>query len=228
MKIILTALFFILHGVAAVAQNNEKTETRQLEPFDKIKISKGINVTLREGEKPEANIIILNAELEDVLIQQQGRELTLKMKTKIYKDVAVNVYVSYQNIREILAGTGSSLDSEDIIEADQLLLEAGMDASIEMEVEVKKLKVSATAARVQVRGIADYIEVSASTGGKYLGSELECKEAYVRASTGAMAQVYVTDKLDANAGTGAKVEYAGKPEKVAIKTTLGGKVEEVQ
>jgi len=204
-------------------QSNEKSEVRSLKSFDKIKISKGINVTLIEGDTPEAEIVIENAELEDVIIQQKGKEVSIKMKTKIYKEVVVNVYITFQNIREIHAGSGGSLDSEDIIEADQLVLTAGLDASIELEVEVKKLVVSVSAARIQVSGTAEYIDVKTSTAGKFIGENLECKQAYVKTNTGGIAQVWVTELLEASAGAGARVEYKGNPTKIEAK----GKVMEI-
>ena len=227
MKKISFVLLLLFSGIIVMGQGNEKTEIRKLKPFDKIRISKGINVTLQEGDEPQAEVIITNAELEDVLIQQNGREVSIKMKTKIYKEVIVNVYVTFQNLREISAGTGGSIDADDIIEADQLVLEAGMDASIELEIEVNKLKASASTARIQVSGTAEYIEVNTSTGGRFLGAELECKEAFIKTNTGGSAQVFVTDKLEASAGSGAKIEYSGNPEKVNVKTTLGGKIEEM-
>lgn len=214
-------------GTALLAQQPNK-EVRQLEAFDRVRVSKGINVTLVEGEQPQAEILIENASTEDVIIEQKGRDVTLKMRTMIKKDVAVNVYLSYQDLREISTGTGGSVYCDDLVEADQLVLEAGMDGSIDLEVEVKKLMVSASAARVEVRGTADYIDVRASTGGKYMGANLKTKEAYIKANTGALVQVWVTEKLDASAGSGASVEYAGTPAQKDIKQTFGGKVEKMQ
>ena len=226
MKKISFALLFIFLGMIVMAQQNEKTEIRNLKPFDKIKSSKGINVTLREGDEPKAEVVISNAELEDVIIQQTGREVAIKMKTKIYKDLIVDVYVTYQSLREISAGTGGTITSDDIIEADQLTLEAGMDASIELEIEVKKLKASVSAARIEVSGTADYVEANISSG-RFLGAKLECEEAYIKANATGSAQIWVTEKLEATAGSGAKIEYKGNPEKVEMKTNLGGKVEEM-
>ena len=225
MKKVSLALLLLFSGMIVMAQT-EKTEIRNLKPFDKIKSSKGINVTLREGDEPKAEIVISNAEPEDVIIQQTGREVVIKMKTKIYKDVIVDVYVSFQNLREISAGTGGTITSDDIIEADQLTLEAGMDASIELEIEVKKLKASVSAARIEVSGTADIVEANI-TGGRFLGAKLECEEAYIKANTGGSAQIWVTEKLEATAGSRARIEYKGNPDKVEMKTNLGGKVEEM-
>jgi hypothetical protein len=207
-------IFLIFYGIAVFGQNNEKRGIQKLDPFDKIIISKGINVTLREGEQPQAEIVISNAELDDVIIQQKGKEITIKMKTKVYKDIIVNVYVTYQNLNTIIARSGGTLDADDIIETDCLTLEAGLDAAIELEVEVKKLIVSVSTARVQVKGTADYLEVKASSLGKYLGVELECKEAKVKANSGANIQVYATEKIESTSSSGAKIEYAGDPPKI--------------
>jgi hypothetical protein len=61
-----------------------------------------------------------------------------------------------------------------------------------------------------------------------MGANLKTKEAYIKANTGALVQVWVTEKLDASAGSGASVEYAGTPAQKDIKQTFGGKVEKMQ
>ncbi len=226
-KISITAIFLTAFSVLINAQEI-KSETRVLQDFDKIRVSKGINVTLVEGETPQAEINIENAEPGDVIIEQKGKDVTIKMRTRIYKNVSVNVYVTYKNLREISTGTGGSVDSDELIEADQLVLEAGMDGSIDLEVDVKKLVVNTSAARVEVRGTADYIDIRTSTGGKYLGANLKTKEALIRANTGGYAQTWVTEKIEAIAGSGAKIEYAGNPPKVDAKQSLGGKIDKLQ
>lgn len=226
-RLVLAVLCLPFLGTALLAQQPNK-EVRQLEAFDRIRVSKGINVTLVDGEQPQAEILIENASTEDVIIEQKGRDVTIKMRTMIKKDVAVNVYLSYQDLREISTGTGGSVFCEDLVEADQLVLEAGMDGNIDLEVDAKKLMVSASAARIEVRGTADYIDVRTSTGSKYLGANLKAKEAYIKANTGSLAQVWVSEKLDATVGSGARIEYAGNPAQKEIKQTFGGKVEQMQ
>ena len=226
-----TVIIFILvfYGLVAFGQSQEKTEIRKLEPFDKIKISKGINVTLREGENPEAEIFIINANLDDVLIIQNENELFIRMKTKTYKDVSVNVYVTYQNLKEIQAGLGGSLESEDIIETEELTLVAGMNASIEIEIEVVTLKAAATSSSslIKVAGIAKNIDINILSGGKYIGNELQCEVAKVRADTSASVQLCVTEHLNAYAANGATIKYIGGPSHVDSNTLKGGKILEI-
>lgn len=225
MRQILVFLAAILLSFSAMAQDdNRKIETRNISQFEKIRVSKGINVTLVEGEKPKAEVHIKNADLSDVITESDKNTLTLKMKTKIYKDVAVQVFVTYQTLREISVGAGGSVDAKTTLFADQLTLEAGMDGSIEIYVDVNALEASASAARITVSGTAKTVEAKATTGGKFEGADLETEKAYVKANTGGNLTINVTQLLDASAGTGGTVEYTGNPPKVETKETLGGKV----
>lgn len=224
---ILLTLLVLAFGNLLNAQEPEaeaKTEKRALQAFDRIKVSKGVNVTLVEGEKPQAEIYIKNAETSEVIIEQKGSELIFKMRSRNYTDVALNVYVTYQKLREISVVSGGTVESEDLIEANDLVLEAGMDGKISLEVDVQKLTAKASTAIIEVIGTADVIDVRTSTRGKFLGASLKAREATVSANTGSTAQIWITDKIVANVASGATVEYAGNPEKVEAKQTMGGKV----
>ncbi len=230
-------LFFILAilwmSLPLMAQDETATaeavvETRQLAPFENLKVSRGINVTLVEGVAPKAEIHIQNAPIDDVLLEQSNKDLTIRMRARIYKDVAVNVYLYYQNINEITASSGASVYSEDLLETDFLKLETGTDASIQLEIEVNKLEASASASRIELMGSAQSMDINATTGGRFLGANLESKVTKIRANTGASAQVWVTKNLSARAGSGASIEYTGDPAKVEVHTSLGGRIEAIK
>jgi len=219
--LVATFSFGIMAQEPAVEANRE---IRELQFFDRIKVSKGVNVTLVEGEKPQAEIYITNAETSEVIIEQKGSELIFKMRSRNYTDVALNVYLTYQKLREISAGTGGTIEAEDLVEADQLVLEAGMDAHINLEVEVQKLEVKASTSIIEISGTADFIDLRTSTRGQFKGASLKAKEAAVSANTGSTVQIWVTDKIVANVASGATLEYAGNPGIVEAKETVGGKV----
>lgn len=230
-------LFFVMAiigmSLPLMAQEESTTaeavvETRELAPFVNLKVSRGINVTLVEGLSPKAEIHIQNAAPEEVLLEQSNKDLTVRMRARIYKDVAVNVYLYYQNLESITASSGASVYSEHVLETDYLKLESGTDASIQLEIEVDQLEASASASRIELMGSARSTDINATTGGKFLGANLESNVTTIKANTGASAQVWVTEKINARAGSGASVEYTGDPQKVEVHTSLGGKVEAMQ
>jgi hypothetical protein len=205
-------------------------ETRALNNFDKIIVSRGINVTLEEGLSPQAEIRIMNTTPEDVIIEQEGMTVTIKMRPKIYKEVSVNVYITLgaNPIREINAGTGGSVYSEMELEGDQLKLEAGADASIQLEVTMEKIVVNASAASIHLTGTTNFLDVTASAAGRFDGLNLETGQTVAKANMGSKINVWVTQKLEAKSATGGKIGYTGNPDKVEIKTSMGGTVEKIE
>lgn len=228
MKRLLVFMVAIAASFSMLAQENDENvnkETRNIKEFDKIKVTRGINVTLVKGDEPKAEINIVNAPTSDVIIENDQNELEVKMRTRIYDDVSVQVYVTYtKDIREINLGSGGSIDNHGVMTGKILVLDSGLDSVIDLNVDVEDIEASVSAARITMEGYVKSLEVKASTGGKFQGQNLEAKKAYVTANTGGIATVKATELLDAKAGTGGTVEYLGKPQKLETKETFGGKV----
>jgi len=233
MKPLLIILMIIVTSFGAFAQEEEtrtvdeaqiEKETRAIRNFSKLKVSKGINVTLIKGDEPSAEINIVNAPLSDVIIENDQNELTIKMRTRIYQDVSVQVYLTYQDIREITLGSGSSVDNQEVLEGKVLILNAGLNSVIDLKLDVTSVEADVSAARITLEGYAKTLEAKATTGGKLQGQNFEVDKAYVTANTGGIVTVKATKLLDAKAGTGGTIEYLGEPEKMNTKETFGGKV----
>lgn len=199
-------------------------ETRFIGPFTKVKSSKGINVTLIEGTKDQVDINIRNASPSDVITTLEGKLLIIKMKTMIKKGVAVTVYVTYQQLSEIQAGSGSYIDNEGVITATNLKLDVGTESVIQLRTDVTNLNATVAAGRIEISGDATNVDLSASTGGKFNAAALAIDNAILKVSTGGQATVRVKNKLNATAGSGGKIYYYGKP-LITKSESLGGKVE---
>lgn len=206
---------------------NIKKEKRELGSFNKVKAGKGINVTLVESKTEFVEIHIKNGEPSDVVAELSGKTLSLKMRTRLYKGMAVQVYVNYKELVDIYAGTGSSIDCDGAILTDRILLKAGSDASIEVELYAKTLEASLSASRIDISGEVDFQEVKATTGASYNADQLLSKEALIKTNTGAHAIVNVKEKLTGSAATGSQIDYSGNPPKVEKSMSMGGKVEPV-
>jgi len=211
-----------LFAQETATQSTIKTETRNIGPFDKIKTAKGINVTLTEGASEKVEIHIENAEPSDVITTLEGRTLILKMKTLIRKGVAVQVYISYNTLCELYAGSGSTIETEGELHADKLKVGVGTDAVMMVDVDANDLSAELSAGRIEISGKAKKINVLSNAGGKFNASALETDEATVKVNTGGQATVRVAKKLDANAITG-KIYYYGTPN-IIKSESMGGKV----
>jgi hypothetical protein len=224
MKLTSTILLLLAILTGIQAQEPDHTQIRKLGSFDKVKASKGINVTLIEGETEEVDVHIKNAEVSDVITTIKNRELQIKMKTKIYKDMAVQVYVTYKQLREIDAGSGASIDAENTIYAETLKLRGGTESNIILDVDVNNLDVNGSTSKIELAGKTKYQEVNIGTGGKYLAYNLECEETYVKSTLGSIVEVVANKKLGATAGSGGVVYYKGEPQIIEKSENTGGKI----
>ncbi|MBK3518141.1 head GIN domain-containing protein [Carboxylicivirga marina] len=215
-------LFAIILGINA--QEPDHTQLRKVGSFDKVKASKGINVTLIEGDKEEVDVHIKNGEVTDVITEVKNRKLTVKMKTKIYKDVHVQVYVTYKRLRDIDAGSGATIDAENTIYAESLKLRGGTDAKLLLDVDVNNLEVTGSACKIELEGKTKFQDVSIGTGGKYLAYNLESEETYAKSTLGSIVEVVANEKLSGTAGSGGVVYFMGEPDKIEKKESTGGKV----
>ncbi|MGQ1786712.1 MULTISPECIES: head GIN domain-containing protein [unclassified Saccharicrinis] len=216
MKKLFLALVLFGTITAAFAQDR-KSQQRNIGTFNEIYAGKGINVTLIEGDKESLKVEIENGELTDVITNLKGRKLEIKLKTKIYKNVGVQVYVTYKTIKAIHTGTGSFVDANNTIYAENLDLKAGTGSTIILDIDTKTVSSNLSSSKIELVGKTGYQDVTTNTGGKYIADKLESKETFVKASTGGTAWVTATDKLEAKTSTGGKVTYSGEPEKLIIK-----------
>ncbi|WP_185968956.1 head GIN domain-containing protein [Carboxylicivirga sp. M1479] len=224
MKLTSTIVLLFAIVLSSFAQEPDHTQIRKVGSFDKIKASKGINVTLIEGDKEEIDVHIKNGEVTDVITEVKNRKLTVKMKTKIYKDVHVQVYVTYKRLRDIEAGSGATIDADNTIYAESLKLRAGTDANLLLDVDVNNLEVKGSTCKIELEGKTKFQEVNIGTGGKYLGFNLESDEAYAKSTLGSIVEVSVNNKLSGTAGSGGMIYYLGDPAKLEKSENTGGKV----
>ncbi|GAF03201.1 head GIN domain-containing protein [Saccharicrinis fermentans] len=210
-------LALVLFGAfTALFAQDRKTQTRNIGTFTEIYAGKGINVTLIEGKKESLKVEIENGELTDVITNLKGRRLEIKLKTKIYKNVAVQVYVTYKSIKAIQTGTGGFVDASNTIYAENLDLKAGTGSTIILDIDTKTVASSLSSSKIELVGQTEYQDVTTNTGGKYIADKLSSRETFVKASTGGSAWVTATDKLEAKTSTGGKVTYSGEPEKLIL------------
>ncbi|MDB4334856.1 DUF2807 domain-containing protein [bacterium] len=220
---IIFLLTYVTFCLVSPAQNR-LSQLRHVGTFKSIEAGKGINVTLIEGNREKVQVEIENGKLKDVITKVKKGTLIIKMKTKFYKGVAVRAFVTYRSLQSITAGVGSYVDNEGTLHAGELTLKAGSDASIVLDIKTKLLNATASAAKIEVVGSADYQEVNANTGARYVADQLISMNGTVKANTGASVWVNITDKLEAKANSGGDILYNGSPKELITETSLGGKI----
>lgn len=202
----------------------------KLDTFDEISITGNIEVILKKSTEEKAIVEVYGIPEDKLNIGVRGQVLKLSLLNSIfYKDEKIKVTVYYKKLRAVRAHAGADVEATEALEADALEIRASSGAEVLLDIKANKLEASASeGAILQLRGEVENQKASASTGGQYKALDLNCKNTYVRASTGGEARVVVLESLDANATLGGSIEYKGNPDERNRRTALGGDVRKIQ
>ncbi|MCI5082654.1 MAG: DUF2807 domain-containing protein [Saprospiraceae bacterium] len=200
-----------------------------LETFDKISAIGDVEVILTQGETESIELEVEGMSKEDVSVEVEGGALKIRiLKALLYKDVEATAYVTYTNLRAIRASAGARIECKSVVEGDQIEFRASSGSWINAEVKANVVEtVSTEGGILRLNGSATSQNTTVSTGGQCECEEMETKRAYIKANTGGLARIFVTESLEANANTGGSVRYRGEPQKIETKELISGGVEKL-
>lgn len=208
----------------------QETETRSLSNFDEISVATGINATLVSGNKNEIKITAKGVELENVKSEIENGKLVVKIKKKwndwSSKRTDVSATITYsQELEGVSSSSGASVRTENSIISDNLELAASSGASLEVDIQCRSVNVDVSSgARIEASGSTTDITIDISSGSTYRGYGLSAKNATIEGSSGASAQISVSNSLEADVSSGASVKYKGNPSNKDIDKSSGGSV----
>jgi hypothetical protein len=201
--------FFLLAatlGLGACVAGKDESATYQLQGFDSIEISTGVEAILKQG--PFAvHAQSRGNDLSRLEIEVRGTTLHLARRFlfTLGPAPAYTITVTAPSYTAIKASTGSKIDGENL----QL---------IDMDVE------ASTGASVNLSGICTGIEVETSSGAVIDADTLKCASAVAKASSGGNAGLWASEKADGEASTGGVISFFGSPPAVEKETSTGGVV----
>ncbi len=243
-KSFLTIVLGILTAGFTFAQSEE---TRSLSSFSEVSAHEAIDVYLEKGDKEEARIVTDNIDIEDVLTEVSGGRLKIHLDGNNWRNVDVEVYVTYKSLESISASSAASITSRGVIDAngadfdvnvssagdidakiknaDELNIDAGSAGDANLEVEANEIEADVSSAgEIEIAGITKRQDVEASSSGDYDGYDLESEEVEARASSGGSIRVNVSNRIDGRASSGGSVRYKGDPKNINADSSSGGSV----
>lgn len=200
-------------------------QTRKLSSFDEIKVSRGMNVYITQGN--EFHVVVKADENLLDVIRTDVDNHTLKISTKenIRKASSKKVYVTLPKISGVTAVAGSNVFSENVLHSEQLDVTSSAGSNIKLEVDTGELSASASSgSNIKLEGKSKSFTGKASSGANIKAEELTAENCNAGASSGANLWITVTGNIDANASSGGNVIYFGQPKTSDTESSSGGNV----
>jgi len=223
MSVLLSSCWFL--GPSIKGNGKVTEEIRTVDEFNRINVSRGMNVYITQVS-PAKVVVIADNNLHEV-IQTEVRGGVLKVYTdeNIRWAKEKKVMVTVETISGVETSSGSNAWSQGPIMSEDLELRSSSGANLNMEVNAKSLKADCSSgANIRLSGLAKDAELEGSSGANLKGEELKVDRCTMKASSGANVLATVVEKLDAHASSGGNISYFGEPTSTEIKTSSGGNI----
>lgn len=201
----------------------------QLEPFDELKIARGIKATLYKSNSTDMEFELRGLHEHDIIIEQENNRLTLKIKTKSLwesmheNDWSVKVKIPYVAIELIDVSTGAVVMAQEVLVSENLNIDSKMGGMVELEVKSNRVTLDTNMGAVnKLEGVTNNLNIDANMGAIVKAYELTAKNARVEASMGAVVQVFCSEEFDGEANMGGDISVKGKPKKFFEHENMGG------
>ncbi|WP_410220052.1 head GIN domain-containing protein [Pedobacter sp.] len=226
-RLSLTILLFTIASGLGFAQDSRNVNAKN---FNNISVSSGIDLFLTQGNTENVTIKGREEIIKDVIIEQNGTQLTIKYKrgvnwSSLFRNSKINVYITYKKLNTISASGGSDVKTENTLNTDILSITASGGSDISLSVKCKDLSISASGGSdIDLEGNAENMQLNASGGSDVDAFNLKANYAKVSASGGSDINVNVEKGLEANATSGSDVKYRGN---ASLKKTSNSKSSDV-
>lgn len=214
------------YSTGVTGNGNVTTATRSVEGnFDAIKVSRGLDVYLTQGQN---NGILVEADEnlhEIIMTEVEDGVLKIYADENIKRSSSQKVMVSFDNVSSIKASSGSDVISENTITADELTLETSSGADMKLYIDAVTVDCSSSSGSdMKLSGKTNKLYAEASSGSDIKAGDLEAVSTQVRASSGADVTVNTSKELTAKASSGGDIKYYGNPEKVNKTDGVSGSI----
>ena len=219
MKRLVAVIVTAFIGFAAYSQ---QVVERTLIPYDKLVARNGVKVYLTKGAELKAKVVTTGVNLSEVTTYVDGKTLEVNINRALFNDEMVEVFVTYDTLRNISVYTQARVSAQDTLIGDKITFDLTSGGEFDGAVKLNTIDVSVSkGATARLKGITKTIDSNVSLSGVLAALDLTAESVFVKVTTKGSAKVGATKLIKANVKSGANLTYTGNPEQVDIKTGIG-------
>ena len=215
----------IFLGPSIKGNGNVVDDVRKTKEFNKIEISRGMNVYISKGEITK---IVVKADenlLDAIETKIVDDVLKITATENIRSATSKKVFVTTPHLEKIKASSGSNVYSETVLFFRNLELSGSAGSNQKLEINSEAVEVSTSSgSNIDLTGKANSFKGKASSGSNIKASDLTAENCDAKASSG--ANIWITAKKDfsGDVSSGANIFLYGNPGTTNIEKSSGGNV----
>ncbi len=229
----ISAAILILAGTSCYFDSSEAvfgngkvvSEERMIEDFEGLRVSSGIDVIMKQGDK-----ISLLLEADENLHESIKTEVinnTLKIHTsgKIRKAKTMKVYLIYKDLNSIKVSSAGDVRGENTLRTEILSIDLSSAGDLRLDLEADEVNCNiSSSGDARLSGTTNLLDADLSSAGDLYAYELIAKECKVSCSSAGDARVYASEKLDLSSSSAGSIYYKGEARDVSAKKSSAGSI----
>lgn len=200
------------------------TSAFALEDFDEIDLQGGFNVVLIQGSNLEAVIETDENLMELLNVEVRGKTLYVSTtRDVVLKPTRMNLTITYPALRGITVGGACKIESEDVIQSEDLRFDISGAAEIDLAIVAEVLRTElAGAGSISFEGKVREHYVDLAGASSLEAKDLITEVTEIDLSGAGSATIHATQKLKAHLSGVGSIKYYGNPAETQIdKSGLG-------
>jgi hypothetical protein len=220
---IIAVISFIMSVLLTL--NGQQPITRELEPFNKLRVASEIDAQLVISKEPSLEIGFTGVDPALLEAEVVDETLSLRMKTGSYERGSLKVRVFFTDLVKIESSGRASIWSNEELFSPEMEVNLDNGGSIRLKLVTDHLTSELIQGSIlMLKGSAKKLDLKVSTAATFSGFEFQVEEADVLANSAGKAKVSASGYLKARAVSGGYISYVGEPKKLETKTSLKGEI----
>ncbi|OIV44048.1 head GIN domain-containing protein [Flavobacterium johnsoniae] len=206
---------------------NVTTEKRIVQgDFKNISVSNAIDLVIEQSDKYEITVEADDNLQKEIITKVENGTLVIKCKFNSFRNVNMKkVTVKMPAIDKIEASSASTVESKNVLQGEDIVLETSSAATMDVNVESDNITCdSGSGSSINISGKALKIKVSAGSGAAIDAIKLLSNEVEADASSGGTVSVHPILKLKADASSGGSINYDTTPKTIEKSASSGGSI----
>jgi hypothetical protein len=221
-----TLSYFMLCAAIFTCTILQAQEPEKIQPISKVVVSDGI--LLQIERTPNFSLAIKTQDLDaSCLIKTiENGTLTLKIKSGFGCKGKVIANLCCPGLKEMEASAKAEISTKNLLQGDSLkaIMTSGGKAYLDLDIKYLDVKVTEWGL-FQSEGYAVKQDIALSTSGSFSGYKLEGDIVNVKAYSGGIGKVCVSEVLNAEAGSNGFISYKCEPKIKNINAKGSARVE---
>jgi hypothetical protein len=191
--------------------------------FDGIRVSTGIDVYLKQGDKESITVEADENLHEYIITEIKAGVLHVYTDANIRFAKMKRVYVTMKEVTSLRTSSAGDIIGETPLKGTNIELSASSAGNIKLEVYAKKLEVDiSSSGDITLSGEAEILNADLSSAGDLEAYNLQVKDADISASSAGDARINVSEKINARASSAGDISYRGDPKYVDASSSSAG------